>query len=109
MLLLEEDVERIKGLGYEEKFFAGKESQGFKILKNSKAGRCVFHDGTKCTIYENRPKGCKLYPIVFDEDRGLAVKDELCPFRDEFILTPRKKQQLEQVYLKLIEERQVDR
>lgn len=105
MLLLDEDVEQITGLGYEEKFFAAK-SQGFKVLKNSRAGRCVFHDGNQCTIYENRPKGCKLYPVILDEDLGLAVKDELCPFRDEFLLTPQIKHELGQVYLKLIDERQ---
>ncbi len=107
MLLLDEDIERITGLGYEEKFFVAKKSQaGFKVLKNSRAGRCVFHDGTQCTIYENRPKGCKLYPIIFDEDLGLAVRDKLCPFRDEFLLTPQTKHELEHVYLKLIEESQ---
>jgi uncharacterized protein len=78
MLLLDEDVKRIAGLGYEEQFFAAG-SEGFKVLKNSEAGRCVFHDGTQCTIYENRPKGCKLYPIIFNEDSMSAVKDDLCP------------------------------
>jgi Fe-S-cluster containining protein len=108
MLLLDEDVERISKLGYDEKFFVAKESQevGFKVLKNSRAGRCVFHDGTQCTIYENRPKGCKLYPIIFDEDLGLAVRDNLCPYREEFLLTAQTKHELEQVYLKLIEESQ---
>ena len=107
MLLLDEDVERIIGLGYEEKFFVAKESnEGFKVLKNSRADRCVFHDGTRCTIYENRPKGCKLYPIIFDENLGLAVRDKLCPYRDEFLLTAQTKDELEQVYLKLIEESQ---
>src|SRR5579871_83931 len=101
MLLLDEDIARIRRLGYEENFFVTKNSQdGFKALKNSSAGRCVFHDGRKCTIYENRPKGCKLYPIIFDEDQGHAVRDKLCPFRDEFMLTSQTKHELKQVYLK---------
>ncbi|MGI0079633.1 MAG: YkgJ family cysteine cluster protein [Nitrososphaerales archaeon] len=104
MLLLEEDVKRIVGLGYKEQFFAAG-SEGFKVLKNSSAGRCVFHDGKQCTIYENRPKGCKLYPVIFDEDSMSAVKDELCPYRDEFRLSPRARRELSDVYPKLLSER----
>ena len=36
-VLLLDDVERISGPGYEERFFAGK-SKGFMVLKNSRAG-----------------------------------------------------------------------
>lgn len=77
------------------------------MLKNSRAGRCVFHDGKQCTIYENRPAGCKLYPVIFDEDVGAAVKDGLCPFQQEFLATPRTKNELTKVYLKIIEEREL--
>ena len=105
MLLLEEDVERISGLGYEEKFFAAR-TKGFKVLKNSRAHRCVFHDGTQCTIYENRPKGCKLYPIIFSEDSMSALKDDLCPYRAEFRLSARAKRELhDDVYPRLMVER----
>ena len=105
MLLLNEDIERITRLGFEEKFFAAK-SQGFKMLRNSTAGRCVFHDGTQCTIYENRPKGCKLYPIIFSEDSMSAVKDDLCPYRDEFKLSAHTKRELsDDVYPRLMAER----
>lgn len=102
---MDEDVERIIGLGYEEKFFAAK-SQGFKVLRNNREGMCVFHDGTKCTIYENRPKGCKLYPIIFNEDSMSAVKDELCPYSEEFRLSLKAKRELsDDVYPRLLAER----
>lgn len=104
MLLLEEDVERIVALGYKESYFAV-ESDGFKMLRNSSSGRCVFHDGKKCTIYSNRPAGCRLYPIIFDEDLNHAVKDRLCPYRDEFDVSLKTKRELSDVYLKLIDER----
>ena len=104
MLLLDEDVERIAGLGYEEDFFV-KSKEGFKVLRNSEAGRCVFHDGAKCTIYKNRPKGCQLYPIIFDVDDKLAVKDPFCPYRDEFSLTPKARHGLPILYSKLVTER----
>ncbi len=104
MLLLDEDVKRIAALGYKEEFFANG-AEGFKVLKNSRAGRCVFHDGAKCTIYENRPKGCKLYPIIFDENSMSAVKDDLCPYRNEFALSAKAKKELSEVYPQLLNER----
>ncbi|MGI0090998.1 MAG: YkgJ family cysteine cluster protein [Nitrososphaerales archaeon] len=105
MPLLRADVQRLVLLGFKEEFFTV-ESDGFKILKNSSHGRCVFHDGKQCTIYPDRPNGCKLYPVIFDEDQNHPVKDELCPFRNEFGLSPRTGQELTDVYTKLIEERQ---
>jgi uncharacterized protein len=104
MFLLDEDIERITGLGYDEQFFV-EPLEGFKVLKNSNAGRCVFHDGTKCTIYENRPKGCKLYPIIFDVEDKSAVKDTFCPYRDEFSVTREAKRELPIVYSQLVAER----
>jgi Fe-S-cluster containining protein len=104
MFLLDEDIKRITALGYVEDFF-DETQEGFKVLKNSKEGRCVFHDGTKCTIYENRPKGCKLYPIIFDIDYKKAVKDSFCPYRDEFRLSPEAKHELSILYPQLLTER----
>ena len=106
MLLLEDDVQRIIGLGFKEDSFAV-ESDGFKMLRNSSnSGRCVFHDGKRCTIYSNRPAGCRLYPIIFDEDLDHPVRDESCPYRDEFVLSPKAKRELSDAHLKLIEERE---
>lgn len=104
MLLLEADVQRIVSLGFKEISFTV-ESDGFKMLRNSSSGRCVFHDGKQCTIYSNRPAGCRLYPIIFDEDLDHPVKDGLCPYRDEFDLSLEAKRELSGVYPKLIEER----
>jgi Fe-S-cluster containining protein len=108
MLLLEDDVQRIVGLGFEEGSFAV-ESDGFEMLRNSSIGRCVFHDGKQCTIYSNRPAGCKLYPIIFDEDLNHPVMDGLCPYRDEFDLSLKAKRELSDVYLKLVDERKANK
>jgi hypothetical protein len=104
MLLLEDDVQRIVSLGFKEGSFAV-ESDGFKMLRNSSNGRCVFHDGKQCTIYSNRPAGCRLYPIIFDEDLNHPVKDGLCPYSDEFDLTLKAKRELSGVYPGLMDER----
>src|SRR5208337_2737869 len=104
MLLLEADVQRIVSLGFKEISFTV-ESDGFKMLRNSSSGRCVFHDGKQCTIYSNRPAGCRLYPIIFDEDLDHPVKDGLCPYRDEFDFSLKARRELSDVYPKLVEER----
>ena len=104
MLLLEADVHRIVGLGFKEGSFAV-ESDGFKMLRNGSSGRCVFHDGKQCTIYSNRPAGCRLYPIIFDEDSNHPVKDGSCPYSDEFDLTLKAKRELSGIYPRLMDER----
>lgn len=106
MLLSRDDVQRIANLGFKEDFFAV-ESKGFKVLRN-RDGRCVFHDGDKCTIYPDRPLGCKLYPVIFDENVNHPVKDKLCPFRAEFPLPFKVRQESSKAYLKLMGERQAD-
>ncbi len=82
MLLLEEDVERISRLGFETEHFVV-DRDGWLYLRNIN-GRCVFNDAEKCLIYEARPLGCRLYPIVYDEDYGAVTLDEYCPHRGEF-------------------------
>lgn len=80
MILTLKDVERITRAGYAEGFFIVN-TDGWLKLRN-RDGRCVFHNGTGCTIYENRPEGCRSYPVVSDGDR--VSLDEDCPHREEF-------------------------
>lgn len=82
MLLLEEDVERIWKMGFEYEYFVINRD-GWLYLRNVE-GMCVFNNGEKCLIYENRPLGCRLYPLVYDEDYGIVTLDEYCPHRNEF-------------------------
>ena len=82
MLLSNRDVERIRKIGFDPKSFVV-EKDGWMYLKNHN-GRCVFHNGTKCLIYKDRPDGCRLYPVIFDMDRKCAVLDDDCPYKDRF-------------------------
>jgi len=86
MPLSSSDIVRIKGLGFSGDFFILKKN-GNRQLKNL-SGRCVFHNGQGCTIYNYRPEGCRLYPAVFHEDTGEVVPDSYCPHHGEFRLTP---------------------
>ena len=76
------DREQIKRLGFNYDYFVVNKD-GWLQLKNYN-GRCVFNDGNQCTIYENIPEGCKLYPKIYDEDKNCALLDKVCPHRDEF-------------------------
>lgn len=79
MILFSSDLKRLSCYYRVEDFafFDGR----FWRLKNLD-GRCVFLDldGKKCKIYEMRPLGCRLYPVVWDPERG-AIVDEECPMR----------------------------
>ncbi len=79
MILTVEDLYRIIDLGYSLREFAV-ESKGFIRLRNID-GHCVFLDPktNKCMIYEYRPIGCRLYPLIYDPDRRRVLIDRFCP------------------------------
>jgi hypothetical protein len=82
MILSRDDIKKIQNLGFKKDFFV-LHKEGWLMLKNHN-GRCVFHDGLKCTIYSNRPRGCKLYPVIYDKDESCAVFDKDCPHSNCF-------------------------
>jgi Fe-S-cluster containining protein len=83
MPLSSSDITRIVKLGYELSDFVTTPADGAYQLRNI-SGRCVFLSEVGCTIYPNRPEGCQLYPLIWDEDFGQAVRDHLCPHAGEF-------------------------
>lgn len=87
MPLSNSDIGRIKGLGaYEESFILKR--NGTPHLKNL-FGRCIFHNGKQCTVYNYRPEGCRLYPAVFDDNKQKVILHSYCPHHGEFQLKPR--------------------
>jgi Fe-S-cluster containining protein len=80
MTLTRKDVERIEALGYDRKDFLVRVMAGFCELRNID-GNCFFYDSdTKiCRIYENRPEGCRYYPIIYDARKKKCVIDKDCP------------------------------
>ena len=103
MLLLNTDIERIVELGFDKSTFIY-DHEGWLQLKNID-GRCFFHDGNKCTIYSNRPEGCKSYPIIFDDDTSCVRLDDDCPYRNQFKLSKNIQDKVFQLALKLKKER----
>ncbi len=79
MLLSLKDIKRLESEGYDRDFFVRFDSKGYATLRNQN-GHCVFYDTEKkrCKVRAHRPLGCRIYPIIYDEDNGIIV-DSICP------------------------------
>jgi hypothetical protein len=79
MLLSEEDILRLIKRGFSKKYFVKFDRKGYALLKNM-AGYCVFYDQNqrRCSVYVDRPSGCRVYPVILDEEVGIIL-DDLCP------------------------------
>lgn len=84
MLLANEDIERLERKGYSKVFFVQFDSAGYAKLRNHH-GYCVFYDIEKkrCKVYRDRPLGCRLYPVIYYEEKGIDV-DTLCSARSKW-------------------------
>jgi Fe-S-cluster containining protein len=80
MPLSNEDITRIKALGYTG--FIDNSSTWPKLMNID--GACYFLEKGRCTIYNNRPEGCKLYPIVMNVDGDQVGIDDDCRYSEEF-------------------------
>ena len=79
MLLSKEDVKRLERLGFSREDFTASDGDGVIRLRN--AGEwCYFFDPEtkKCQVYEYRPLGCFIYPVIYSNDEGV-ITDEFCP------------------------------
>jgi len=79
MLLSAKDIERLEKKGYDRDFFVRFDPEGYATLRNYR-GYCVFYDAEKrrCKVRAHRPLGCRIYPVIYDEDKGIIV-DPICP------------------------------
>jgi len=82
MLLSQKDIIRIEKKGFSKKHFAKYNRQGYAQLKN-REGYCVFYNAEKreCEIYVDRPEGCRVYPVILDEEKGIVL-DDICDSRN---------------------------
>jgi hypothetical protein len=101
MLLCAEDIERLERKGYSKQFFAQFDRDGYAELRNQQ-GCCVFYDAEnrRCRVYADRPLGCRIYPIIYDEAKGIVV-DDICHAKDT--VTEKQKAKREKKVLKLLE------
>jgi uncharacterized protein len=101
MLLSAGDIERLESKGYRKEFFARFDKAGYAKLRNCE-GHCVFYDVEKrrCKVYADRPLGCRLYPVIYDEAKGIIV-DSVCHVQGT--LTEGKRERKGKKVLKLLE------
>ena len=97
MILTPSDIRRLEALGYRREEFA-ELREGFYRLRNVK-GRCYFLRGGRCAVYEYRPIGCSMYPIVINVGTGGVELDEECPIAGE---TTDRELELARRYAKLV-------
>jgi Fe-S-cluster containining protein len=101
MLLSAKDIERLEKKGYDRTFFVRFDSEGYATLRNRR-GHCVFYDTEKsrCKVRAHRPLGCRIYPVIYDEDKGITV-DQICTSRGS--VTEKQKAKRGAKVLKLLE------
>ena len=89
MLVSELDIELILNSNSLENLrkedFSFKNKEGYIQLKNIKE-HCYFLDIAlkSCIIYENRPQGCRFYPLIYDREKKSCILDSDCPRRHLF-------------------------
>ena len=81
MLLSKRDIKRLEKRGFSQREFAWFDRQGYVQLKN-RDGYCVFYDRNNqiCSVYADRPSGCRVYPVILDEEKGIVL-DTICESR----------------------------
>lgn len=91
MLLSSGDIARLERDGHTTERFAQLGSDGYFTLRNNQ-GCCVFYDKEKrrCKVYLSRPSGCRIYPIIHDEERGVLI-DRICPVKSMITLQEKEK------------------
>lgn len=82
MTLTAADVERLRAAG--RRRFSRRNRDGIPQLVN-RAGHCVFLVGGRCSVYEIRPEGCRLYPLILNLGTNRVERDDFCPWADEFV------------------------
>lgn len=110
MPLSEDDIARLEELGHDRASFIAWSVEGTAQLQTVDAtegmpGRpCFFLKANQCSVYADRPQGCRIYPLVLNE-HGRLARDEDCPHRAEFALDPAAKRRIQRVVSNLARRR----
>lgn len=81
MLLSKKDIKRLEKIGFSKNQFVIFGKHGYAQLRN-REGYCFFYDrlNHRCSVYVDRPAGCRVYPVILDEDTGIIL-DSICESR----------------------------
>lgn len=83
MTLTRADVTRLENAGFSGFF---RQDRFFDLVLKNSGGQCIFLCAGLCRVYEVRPEGCRLYPLVLDLSRNRVARHDLCPHRREFAI-----------------------
>jgi uncharacterized protein len=102
MLLSTRDIKRLEKQGYSQELFVRFDGEGYALLRN-RQGHCVFYNPEKkmCDVYGFRPSGCRVYPVIYDEENGVIV-DVICHSQES--ISEREKVRRGKQVTKLLEE-----
>jgi Fe-S-cluster containining protein len=86
MMLTEADLARLQAARPGEVFWRDDDGDVLLRTVGGPEGPCWFLDAAgRCTVYADRPDGCRLYPAIWDVDEHrVRLDDEGCPFTAEF-------------------------
>ena len=90
MLLSKKDIKRLENKGFSQNQFVQYDDQGYAQLKN-REGHCVFYNlkNQQCSVYVDRPTGCRVYPVILDEEVGIIL-DDICESRNSITLSEKR-------------------
>ena len=90
MLLCKKDIKCLEKRGFCQNQFVNFDKKGYALLKN-REGYCIFYDlkNRKCSVYEDRPSGCRVYPVILDEETGIIL-DDICQSRNTITLEEKR-------------------
>jgi len=81
MTLTEADVTRLEAAGHSGFFFV---NDDYDLQLLNVDGHCVFLVNGLCSVRDDRPEGCRLYPLILDLSVDRVVLDAVCPWAEEF-------------------------
>ncbi len=83
VILTHEDIDRLLTMGHYEQTFARISKWGYNLKELIFVdGKCVFLENGQCSVYQNRPTACKVFPLTSNGNSG--VIDPSCPHASGF-------------------------
>jgi len=91
MTLTEADVARLETAGQRDFFFVN-DDHDLQLLNVD--GHCIFLVDGLCSVRDDRPEGCRLYPLILDLSVDRVILDSVCPWAREFTFSEQDEVQL---------------
>jgi len=88
MTLTEADAARLGAVGHRDfffDFFFVNDDQDLQLINED--GHCIFLVDGLCSVHDDRPEGCRLYPLILDLSVDRVFLDAFCPWAGDFTFT----------------------